>query len=115
MIYLSMIINAAFKIINRYIHFVDKDDQKHVPIGNSMKNGHGLLIIMTIKANHKSRASLPRTLNQLSHQVAPTTGIAITLDEINRRRLQLLDHAETDEPTQADFKATVGKKEQGRK
>ena len=55
--------------------------------------------------------SFQRTLNWLSHQVAPTLKVAIKLDEINQTQVvKTFSTMQTDRPTQADFEATVSKK-----
>ena len=79
--------HTAFKIINRYIRFVDKDDSK--PRSDWKLNEEWAWFI----GNNRERLKLTtkpepysfqRTLNWLSHQVAPTLKIAIKLDEINQ-------------------------------
>ena len=90
--------HTAFKIINRYIRFVDKDDSKARSdwklneewawfIGNNRER-----LKLTTKPEPYS---FQRTLNWLSHQVAPTLKVAITLDEINQTQVvkDILDHA----------------------
>ena len=63
-----------------------------------MKNGLGLLgtIVNELKLTTKPEPySFQRTLNWLSHQVAPTLKVAIKLDEINQTQVvkDILDHA----------------------
>lgn len=91
--------HTAFKIINRYIRFVDKDDSK--PRSDWKLNEEWAWFI----GNNRERLKLTtkpepysfqRTLNWLSHQVAPPTlKIAIKLDEINQTQVvkDILDHA----------------------
>ena len=89
---------TAFKIINRYIRFVDKDDSK--PRSDWKLNEEWAWFI----GNNRERLKLTtkpepysfqRTLNWLSHQVAPTLKVAIKLDEINQTQVvkDILDHA----------------------
>ena len=90
--------HTAFKIINRYIRFVDKDDSK--PRSDWKLNEEWAWFI----GNNRERLKLTtkpepysfqRTLNWLSHQVAPTLKVAIKLDEINQTQVvkDILDHA----------------------
>ncbi len=89
---------TAFKIINRYIRFVDKEDSK--PRSDWKLNEEWAWFI----GNNRERLKLTtkpepysfqRTLNWLSHQVAPTLKVAIKLDEINQTQVvkDILDHA----------------------
>lgn len=106
--------HTAFKIINRYIRFVDKDDSK--PRSDWKLNEEWAWFI----GNNRERLKLTtkpepysfqRTLNWLSHQVAPTLKVAIKLDEINQTQVvKDIRPCETDRPTQADFEATVSKR-----
>ena len=106
--------HTAFKIINRYIRFVDKDDSK--PRSDWKLNEEWAWFI----GNNRERLKLTtkpepysfqRTLNWLSHQVAPTLKVAIKLDEINQTQVVKTSRpCETDRRTQADFEATVSKR-----
>ena len=107
--------HTAFKIINRYIRFVDKDDSK--PRSDWKLNEEWAWFI----GNNRERLKLTtkpepysfqRTLNWLSHQVAPTLKVAIKLDEINQTQVvkTFSTMRRPDRPTQADFEATVSKR-----
>ncbi|EGO8850404.1 MULTISPECIES: MobT family relaxase [Enterococcus] len=93
---------TTFKIINRYIRFVDKDDSK--PRSEWKLNEEWAWFI----GNNRERLKLTtkpepysfqRTLNWLSHQVAPTLKVAIKVDEINQTQVvkDILDHAKLTE------------------
>lgn len=77
---------TAFKIINRYIRFVDRDDLK--PRSGWKLNEEWAWFIGSNREQLKLTTkpepySFQRTLNWLSHQVAPTLKVAMKLDEIN--------------------------------
>lgn len=89
---------TAFKIINRYIRFVDRDDNR--PRCDWKINDEWAWFI----SNHRERLKLTtkpepytyeRTLNWLARQVAPTLKVALKLDEINQTQTvnTLLAHA----------------------
>ncbi len=89
---------TAFKIINRYIRFVDRDDNR--PRCDWKLNDEWAWFI----SNHRDRLKLTtkpepytyeRTLNWLARQVAPTLKVALKLDEINQTQTvnTLLEHA----------------------
>lgn len=89
---------TAFKIINRYIRFVDRDDNR--PRCDWKLNDEWAWFI----SNHRDRLKLTtkpepytyeRTLNWLARQVAPTLKVALKLDEINQTQTvsTLLAHA----------------------
>ena len=107
--------HTAFKIINRYIRFVDKDDSK--PRSDWKLNEEWAWFI----GNNRERLKLTtkpepysfqRTLNWLSHQVAPTLKVAIKLDEINQTQVvkDILDHAKLTDRHKQIFEATVSKR-----
>ena len=89
---------TAFKIINRYIRFVDRDDNR--PRCDWKLNDEWAWFI----GKHRDRLKLTtkpepytyeRTLNWLARQVAPTLKVALKLDEINQTQTvnTLLAHA----------------------
>ena len=89
---------TAFKIINRYIRFVDRDDNR--PRCDWKLNDEWAWFI----GNHRDRLKLTtkpepytyeRTLNWLARQVAPTLKVVLKLDEINQTQTvnTLLAHA----------------------
>ena len=93
---------TAFKIINRYIRFVDKDNSK--PRSDWELNEHWAWFIghnrEQLKLTTKPEPySFQRTLGWLSHQVAPTLKMAIKLDELNQTQViqDILDHAKLTE------------------
>lgn len=78
--------STAFKIINRYVRFVDKDDKK--PRSDWKLNDEWAWFIGENRDSMKLTTkpepySFRRTLNWLSRQVAPTLKMAMKLDEIN--------------------------------
>lgn len=78
--------STAFKIINRYVRFVDKEDDK--PRSDWKLNDEWAWFIggnrNSMKLTTKPEPySFRRTLNWLSRQVAPTLKMAMKLDEIN--------------------------------
>ena len=81
---------TAFKIINRYVRFVDKDDTK--PRSEWRISEEWAWFIGENRESMKLTAkpepySFQRTLNWLSHQVAPTLKVAMKLDEINHTQV----------------------------
>lgn len=89
---------TAFKIINRYIRFVDRDDSK--PRSDWKLNEEWTWFIGSNREQLKLTTkpepySFQRTLNWLSHQVAPTLKVAMKLDEINQTQIikDILDNA----------------------
>lgn len=93
---------TAFKIINRYIRFVDKDDTK--PRSDWKLNEEWAWFIGSNREQLKLTTkpepySFQRTLNWLSHQVAPTLKVAMKLDEINQTQIikEILDNAKLTE------------------
>lgn len=81
---------TAFKIINRYLRFVDRDDTK--PRSDWRLNEEWAWFIGENREGMKLTTkpepySFQRTLNWLSHQVAPTLKVAMKLDEINHTRV----------------------------
>jgi phage replication initiation protein len=81
--------STAFKIINRYVRFVDKDDDK---LRSDWKlNDEWAWFIGENRDSMKLTTkpepySFRRTLNWLSRQVAPTLKMAMKLDEINNTK-----------------------------
>ncbi|MDT2471684.1 MobT family relaxase [Enterococcus avium] len=93
---------TAFKIINRYIRFVDKDTMK--PRSDWKLNEEWAWFIGNNREHLKLTTkpepySFQRTLNWLSHQVAPTLKVAMKLDELNQTEIikGILDHAKLTE------------------
>lgn len=93
---------TTFKIINRYIRFVDKDDTK--PRSDWKLNEEWAWFIGSNREQLKLTTkpepySFQRTLNWLSHQVAPTLIITMKLDEINQTKIikDILDNAKLTE------------------
>jgi phage replication initiation protein len=81
--------STAFKIINRYVRFVDKDDNK--PRSDWKLNDEWAWFIGENRDSMKLTTkpepySFRRTLNWLSRQVAPTLKMAMKLDEINNTK-----------------------------
>lgn len=81
--------STAFKIINRCVRFVDKDDDK--PRSDWKLNDEWAWFIGENRDSMKLTTkpepySFRRTLNWLSHQVAPTLKMAMKLDEINNTK-----------------------------
>ena len=81
---------TAFKIINRYVRFVDKDDTK--PRSEWRISEEWAWFIGENRESMKLTTkpepySFQRTLNWLSHQVAPTLKVAMKLDEINHTQV----------------------------
>lgn len=81
--------STAFKIINRYVRFVDKDDDK--PRSDWKLNDEWAWFIGENRDSMKLTTkpepySFRRTLNWLSRQVAPTLKMAMKLDEINNTK-----------------------------
>jgi len=90
---------TAFKIINRYIRFVDKDDTK--PRDEWELNPEWAFFIGENRESMKLTTqpepySIERTLQWLSHQVAPTFKMVMELDEMcNTDNIErILDGAE---------------------
>jgi len=78
--------STAFKIINRYVRFVDKEDEK--PRSDWKLNDEWAWFIGENRESMKLTTkpepySFRRTLNWISRQVAPTLKMAMKLDEIN--------------------------------
>ncbi|EHB5055647.1 replication initiation factor domain-containing protein [Enterococcus faecalis] len=93
---------TTFKIINRYIRFVDKDGTK--PRSDWKLNEEWAWFIGSNREQLKLTTkpepySFQRTLNWLSHQVAPTLKVAMKLDEINQTQIikDILDNAKLTE------------------
>lgn len=93
---------TAFKIINRYIRFVDKDGTK--PRSDWKLNEEWAWFIGSNREQLKLTTkpepySFQRTLNWLSHQVALTLKVAMKLDEINQTQIikDILDNAKLTE------------------
>ncbi|MGL9816421.1 phage replication initiation protein [Enterococcus sp. DIV0098] len=93
---------TAFKIINRYIRFVDKDTMK--PRSDWKLNEEWAWFIGNNREQLKLTTkpepySFQRTLNWLSHQVAPTLKVAMKLDELNQTEIVkgILEHAKLTE------------------
>lgn len=93
---------TAFKIINRYLRFVDRDDTKprsDWPINEQwawfIGENRGCMRLTTKPEPY----SLERTLNWISHQVAPTLKMALRLDELNHTQIikDILCHAKLTE------------------
>lgn len=81
---------TAFKIINRYVRFVDRDNTK--PRSDWQLNEEWAWFIGENRESMKLTTkpepySFRRTLNWLSHQVAPTLKVAMKLDEINHTQV----------------------------
>lgn len=81
---------TAFKIINRYIRFVDRDDSK--PRSNWKLNEEWAWFVGNNREQLRLTTkpepySFQRTLNWLSHQVAPTLKVAMKLDEVNQTQI----------------------------
>lgn len=81
---------TAFKIINRYISFVDRDDSK--PRSDWKLNEEWTWFIGSNREQLKLTTkpepySFQRTLNGLSHQVSPTLKVAMKLDEVNQTQI----------------------------
>lgn len=93
---------TAFKIINRYVRFVDKDDAK--PRSDWRLNEEWAWFIGENRGSMKLTTkpepySFQRTLNWLSHQVAPTLKMAMKLDEIKHTQVikDIIAHAKLTE------------------
>ncbi len=93
---------TAFKIINRYIRFVDRDNTK--PRSDWQLNEEWAWFIGENRESMKLTTkpepySFQRTLNWLSHQVAPTLKVAMKLDEINHTQVvkDIITHAKLTE------------------
>ena len=93
---------TAFKIINRYIRFVDRDNTK--PRSKWRCNEEWAWFIGENRESMKLTTkpepySFQRTLNWLSHQVAPTLKVAMKLDEINHTQVvkDIIAHAKLTE------------------
>lgn len=89
---------TAFKIINRYIRFVDRDNEK--PRSEWQLNEEWAWFIGENRESMKLTTkpepySFQRTLNWLSHQVAPTLKVAMKLDELNHTEVvkDIITHA----------------------
>lgn len=93
---------TAFKIINRYVRFVDRDNTK--PRSDWKLNEEWAWFIGENRESMKLTTkpepySFQRTLNWLSHQVAPTLKVAMKLDEINHTQVvkDIISHAKLTE------------------
>lgn len=93
---------TAFKIINRYVRFVDRDNTK--PRSDWRLNEEWAWFIGENRESMKLTTkpepySFQRTLNWLSHQVAPTLKVAMKLDEINHTQVvkDIITHAKLTE------------------
>lgn len=93
---------TAFKIINRYIRFVDRDNEK--PRSDWQFNEEWAWFIGENRERMKLTTkpepySFQRTLNWLSHQVVPTLKVAMKLDEINHTQVvkDIITHAKLTE------------------
>lgn len=78
--------STAFKIINRYVRFVDKEDEK--PRSDWKLNNEWAWFTGENRESMKLTTkpepySFRKTLNWISRQVAPTLKMAMKLDEIN--------------------------------
>lgn len=94
--------HTAFKIINRYVRFVDRDNTK--PRSDWQLNEEWAWFIGENRESMKLTTkpepySFRRTLNWLSHQVAPTLKVAMKLDEINHTQVvkEIITHAKLTE------------------
>lgn len=93
---------TAFKIINRYVRFVDRDNTK--PRSDWQLNEEWAWFIGENRESMKLTTkpepySFQRTLNWLSHQVAPTLKVAMKLDELNHTEVvkDIITHAKLTE------------------
>ncbi|PKR84100.1 MobT family relaxase [Heyndrickxia camelliae] len=93
---------TAFKIINRYVRFVDRDNTK--PRSDWQLNEEWAWFIGENRESMKLTTkpepySFQRTLNWLSHQVAPTLKVAMKIDEINHTQVvkDIITHAKLTE------------------
>jgi phage replication initiation protein len=94
--------STAFKIINRYVRFVDKEDKK--PRSDWKINNEWAWFIGEKRESMKLTTkpepySFRKTLNWISRQVAPTLKMAMKLDEINNTRFinEIITNAELKE------------------
>lgn len=94
--------STAFKIINRYVRFVDKEDKK--PRSDWKINNEWAWFIGENRESMKLTTkpepySFRKTLNWISRQVAPTLKMAMKLDEINNTRFinEIITNAELKE------------------
>ncbi|WP_442855478.1 MobT family relaxase [Clostridium sp. Marseille-P2415] len=93
---------TAFKIINRYVRFVDRDNTK--PRSDWQLNEEWAWFIGENRESMKLTTkpepySFQRTLSWLSHQVAPTLKVAMKLDELNHTQVvkDIITHAKLTE------------------
>lgn len=93
---------TAFKIINRYVRFVDRDNTK--PRSDWNLNEEWAWFIGENRESMKLTTkpepySFQHTLNWISHQVAPTLKVAIKLDELNHTQVvkDIITHAKLTE------------------
>ena len=93
---------TAFKIINRYVRFVDRDNTK--PRSDWKLNEEWAWFIGENRESMKLTTkpepySFQHTLNWLSHQVAPTLKVAMKLDELNHTEVvkDIITHAKLTE------------------
>ena len=89
---------TAFKIINRYVRFVDKDNTK--PRSEWRTSEEWAWFIGEHRGSLKLTTkpepySFERTLHWLSHQVAPTLKLALRLDKMNHTQIvhDIITHA----------------------
>lgn len=94
--------STAFKIINRYIRFVDKEDKK--TRSDWKLNNEWAWFIGENRESMKLTTkpepySFKKTLNWISRQVAPTLKMAMKLDEINNTQFinEIITNAELKE------------------
>lgn len=94
--------STAFKIINRYIRFVDKEDKKSR--SDWKLNNEWAWFIGENRESMKLTTkpepySFRKTLNWISRQVAPTLKMAMKLDEINNTQFinEIITNAELKE------------------
>ncbi|EHJ02267.1 transcriptional regulator, XRE family [Clostridium sp. DL-VIII] len=94
--------STAFKIINRYVRFVDKEDKK--PRSDWKLNNEWAWFIGENRESMKLTTkpepySFRKTLNWISRQVAPTLKMAMKLDEINNTQFinEIITNAELKE------------------
>lgn len=94
--------STAFKIINRYVRFVDKEDKK--PRSDWKLSNEWAWFIGENRESMKLTTkpepySFRKTLNWISRQVAPTLKMAMRLDEINNTQFikEIITNAELKE------------------
>ncbi|SHK42637.1 phage replication initiation protein [Clostridium cavendishii DSM 21758] len=94
--------STAFKIINRYVRFVDKEDKK--PRSDWKVNNEWAWFLGENRESMNLTTkpepySFRKTLNWISRQVAPTLKMAMKLDEINNTQFinEIITNAELKE------------------